>query len=65
MNPENLTSEALALFNSLGLEARHEAVRLAGALPETEAVYLAAMRRMDDKERRELLFSLSRKKWEL
>jgi len=65
MNPENLTSDALALFNRLGPEARREAVLLTGSHSENEAVYLAAMRRMSEKRKRELLFNLSRMKWNL
>lgn len=65
MNPENLTSDALSLFNKLGAEARREAVLLTESLTENEAVYLAAMRRMSSKERREMIFALSRERWGL
>jgi len=65
MNPENLTSDALTLFNRLGAEARREAVLLTESLSENEAVYLAAMRHMGESERREMLFVLSRERWGL
>lgn len=65
MNPENLSLEALSLFNSLNAEGQREAAALAETLPEEEAVYLAALRQMPEKERRRFLFGLSRKKWKL
>ena len=65
MNPENLNADALSLFNSLGTEARSEAVMLTEEFSENEAVYLAAMRSMDVKSKRELLFALSRNRWGL
>jgi len=65
MDPENLSVDALRLFNSLPAEGQREAVRLAETNSEEEAVYLAALRRMPPKQRRELLFLLSKRKWGL
>jgi len=65
MNPENLSVEALNLFNNLQREAQKEAVQLAETHSEEEAVYLAALRSMPEKKRREFLFSLSKTKWGL
>jgi len=65
MNPENLSAEALRLFNSLPPEGQREALQLAETHTEEEAVYLAALRSMPEKQRRQFLFSLSRKKWGL
>jgi len=65
MDPENLSVDALRLFNSLPAEGQREAIRLAESHSEEEAVYLAALRRMPAKQRRELLFLLSKRKWGL
>ncbi|MDQ6971623.1 MAG: hypothetical protein Q9M30_03155 [Mariprofundaceae bacterium] len=65
MNPENLSAQALQLFNDLAADVQRQAVSLSESLPEEEAVYLAAMRSMPEKQRRQLLFSLSRRKWGL
>jgi len=65
VNPENLSIEALSLFNALSHNAREEALRLAESLPEEEAVYLAALRSMPKAKRRQFLFALSKKKWGL
>jgi len=65
MNPENLSAEALRLFNSLSSEVQRQATALAETHSEEEAVYLAALRNMPEKERRRLLFALSRRKWGL
>jgi len=65
MNPENLSAEALSLFNHLPPEGQREAMRLAEALGDEEAVYLATMRSMPEKRRRQLLFALSKRKWDL
>lgn len=65
MNPENLSAEALRLFNSLPADGQNEAIRLAESHSEEEAVYLAALRSMPEKKRRQFLFSLSKKKWGL
>ncbi|HXH71932.1 MAG TPA: hypothetical protein VNI58_03870 [Mariprofundaceae bacterium] len=65
MNPENLSAEALRLFNRLPPEGQRQAMRLAESLSEEEAVYLAALRTMPEKQRRQFLFTLSKKKWGL
>lgn len=65
MNPENLSIEALSLFNALSRDAQEEVLTLAESLPEEEAVYLAALRSMPKAKRRQFLFSLSKKKWGL
>lgn len=65
MNPENLSIEALALFNHLNTEGQREAAKLAETHSEEEAVYLAALRQMPEAERRRFLFLLSRKRWGL
>ncbi|HKI62786.1 MAG TPA: hypothetical protein VKA31_10870 [Mariprofundaceae bacterium] len=65
MNPENLSSAALRLFNHLPADVQRQAVNLSESLPEDEAVYLAALRSMPENERRQLLFELSRHKWGL
>jgi len=65
MNPENLSSEALSLFNTLPAEGQREACSLAESLSEDEAVYLAALRTMPAEKKRQFLFSLSKKKWGL
>ncbi len=65
MNPENLSAEALSLFNSLPPEGQRAAIRLAETHGDEEAVYLATMRSMPEKDRRQFLFALSRKKWGL
>jgi len=63
MNPENLSAAALRLFNTLPADVQRQAVVLAESLPEDEAVYLAAMRSMPEKERRRMLFAISGHKW--
>jgi len=65
MNPEELGLEALSLFNTLNADGRREASRLAETLPADEAVYVAVLRQMPEKERRRFLFKLSQKKWKL
>lgn len=65
MNPENMSIEALQLFNTFSDEVRQQAVLLSETLSENEAVYLAALRNMPAKERRRFLFSLSKQKWGL
>lgn len=65
MNPENLSAEALRLFNTLSPEAQRQAVELSETLPEEEAVYVAALRHMTAKEKRRFLFALSKHKWGL
>lgn len=65
MNPENLSVEALSLFNSLTPEGQRAAILLAEEHGDEEAVYLATMRAMPEKERRRFLFALSKKKWGL
>jgi len=65
MNPENLIIETLALFNALSSESQREAMDLAEAMTEDEAVYLAALRNIPKEKRRRFLFSLSKKKWGL
>ena len=65
MDPENLSAEALRLFNSLSAAGRREAVKLAETLGEEEAVYVAALRSMPKEKRRQFLFTLSKKKWGL
>jgi hypothetical protein len=65
VNPENLSAEALSLFNHLPPEGQREAIRLAETLGDEEAVYLATLRTMPEKDRRRFLFSLSKKKWGL
>lgn len=65
MNPENLSAEALRLFNHLSPEGRREAVELVDTFDEEEAVYLAALRTMPAGQRRQFLFSLSKRRWGL
>jgi len=65
MNPENLSAEALAIFNHLSATGQREAAKLAETHSEEEAVYLAALREMPESERRRFLFSLSRRRWGL
>ncbi|GAV20909.1 hypothetical protein MMIC_P1885 [Mariprofundus micogutta] len=65
MNPEELSFEALSLFNALSSDGQRQACHLAESLPEDEAVYLAAMRSMPKAKRRQFLFSLSKKRWGL
>jgi hypothetical protein len=65
MNPENLSTEALHLFNTLSPVAQREAVELSASLSEEEAVYVAALRHMTAQERRRFLFALSKKRWGL
>jgi len=63
MNPENLSMKALGLFNSLPPDVQRQALMLATSHPDEEAVYLAALRSMPEKQRRRFLFSLSSSKW--
>lgn len=65
MNPEDLSAEALSLFNHLPPEGQREAIRLARTLGDEEAVYLATLRSMPEKRRRQFLFTLSKRKWGL
>ena len=65
MNPENLSVEALSLFNALSPDAQREAMKLSEDLPEEESVYIAALRSMPKAKRRQFLFKLSKKKWNL
>jgi hypothetical protein len=65
VNPENLSAEALRLFNHLPPEGQREALGLTDTLGEEGAVYLAALRTMPAKQRRQLLFSLSKRRWGL
>jgi hypothetical protein len=65
MNPENLSADALSLFNHLPPEGQRAAIRLAETLDDEEAVYLATLRTMPEKQRRQFLFALSKKKWGL
>jgi len=65
MNPENLSAEALRLFNTLSADVQRQAVSLSETVSEDEAVYLATMRSMSEKERRQFLFKLSSQKWGL
>jgi hypothetical protein len=65
MNPENLSAEALSLFNQLPFEGQREAILLAQTLGDEEAVYMATLRTMPEKDRRRFLFALSKKKWGL
>lgn len=65
MNPENLSSDALQIFNNLPPELQRDAMMLCESHSEDEAVYLTALRNMNDREKRKLLFRLSRKRWNL
>jgi len=65
MNPENLSIETLSLFNQLPADARREACNLAESMPEEEAVYITLLRNLPNDKKRQLLFSLSKKKWGL
>ncbi|ATX79784.1 hypothetical protein Ga0123461_1368 [Mariprofundus aestuarium] len=65
MNPENLSIDALQIFNNLPSELQQQAIQLCGSHSEDEAVYLVALRNMNERERRKLLFRLSRKRWGL
>jgi len=65
MNPENLSAEALRIFNNLPTELQSEAMQLCLSHSETEAVYLTALRNMDEREKRKFLFRLSRTRWGL
>jgi len=65
MNPENLTAEALSLFNNMSPDAQREASSLAVSLSEDEAVYLAAFRAVEKDKRRQFLFCLSKNRWGL
>lgn len=65
MNPENLSAKTLQMFNRMSDEARRETVLLTATHSEDEAVCLAAMRHMTERERRKLLFRLSRERWGL
>ena len=65
MNPENLSADALSLFNALSPDGQREACDLVEELPEEQAVYIAALRTMPEVKRRQFLFSLSKKRWGL
>jgi len=65
MNPEELSIDALSLFNALSTDAQREALKLAESLSEEEAVYVAALRSMPKDKRRKFLFKLSKKRWGL
>ena len=65
MNPENLSAEALSLFNRLPPEGQRAAIRLAEHMGDEQAVYLATLRTLPEAARRRFLFALSRKKWGL
>lgn len=60
MNPENLSAEALRIFNNLPPELQQEVIQLCELHSENEAVYLTALRNMDEREKRKFLFGLSR-----
>ena len=65
MNPENLSADALSLFNSLSSYGQQEACELVEEMPEEQAVYIAALRSMPKDQRRQFIFSLSKKRWGL
>ena len=65
LNPENLSSDALSIFNRLPSALQSEVIALCESHSEDEAVYLTALRNMDEREKRKLLFRLSRKKYGL
>jgi len=65
MNPENMSAEALHLFNHLDPEVQRQAVELAETVGEEEAVYLTVLRGMPANQRRRFLFGLSKRKWGL
>ena len=65
MNPENLSEQALQIFNNLPADLQQQAVYLSQSHDEDEAVYLTALRNMDERERRKFLFRLSRNRWGL
>ena len=65
MNPENLGIDTLSLFNKLSTDGQREACYLAESMPEEEAVYIAILRSIPNDKKRQLLFSLSKKKWGL
>jgi len=60
VNPENLSTEALHIFNNLPSELQQEVLQLCELHSENEAVYLTALRNMDEREKRKFLFRLSR-----
>ncbi|PIP02543.1 MAG: hypothetical protein COW18_03380 [Zetaproteobacteria bacterium CG12_big_fil_rev_8_21_14_0_65_54_13] len=60
-----MSAEALRLFNTLSADVQRQAVALSETVSEDEAVYLAALRSMPEKERRQFLFKLSGQKWGL
>ena len=62
MNPENLCEEALSIFNNLPGDLQQQAVHLCQLHCEDEAVYLIALRNMNERERRKFLFRVSKKK---
>lgn len=65
MNPENLSAEALSLFNKLPPEGQRTAIRMAETLGDELAVYLVTLRTMPEQARRRFLFALSKRKWGL
>ena len=65
LNPENLSSDALSIFNNLPNELQREVIQLCESHSEDEAVYLTAMRNMNEREKRKFLFRLSRNRWGL
>jgi len=65
LNPENLSADALTLFNTLSPSGQREACELVDELPEEQAVYIAALRAMPQERRRQFIFSLSKKRWGL
>ncbi len=65
MNPENLSADALTLFNSLPSHGQQQACELVDEMPEEQAVYIAALRSIPKEKRRQFIFSLSKKRWEL
>ncbi|ATX81912.1 hypothetical protein Ga0123462_1045 [Mariprofundus ferrinatatus] len=65
MNPENLSADALTIFNNLPAELQRQAIALCESHSEDEAVYLIALRNMNERERRKFLFRLSRNRWGL
>lgn len=62
MNPENLSADALQIFNKLPADLQYQVAALCASYSEDEAVYLTALRNMEERERRKLIFQLSRNK---
>jgi len=65
LNPENLSTDALSLFNALSPDGQRHACGLTEEMPEEQAVYIAALRAMPKEKRRAFIFSLSKKRWGL